>query len=225
MGDAAALVGQQKVYTAMPVSSDSILGVDGAARANDIKSVSAVLNGIDGRIDEGLAQLLANAVAEEVSFAIFPSFKGCPRNPEKLHRTINDLLNHDIAFVTPNYFPSNGCVARRRCLPRLSTAAANSCPKSPITLVATLDSSVVIAKPWQPWSHELHLPLLPTDNPPDSPCRREGKFRPRVLNQHLIEPHHFARGVAHGLPKKWWKLMRPGGHSRYLQFTISANCG
>jgi hypothetical protein len=118
MGEAAALVGVKKVYTALPASSDSILDADGGVRAKEIKHISAKLSGIDGKIDEGLAELLANAVAEKIPFVVFPCFKGCTRNPEKLYRVINELLNHEIAFVTPNYFLSNGYVARRRTLLR-----------------------------------------------------------------------------------------------------------
>jgi hypothetical protein len=115
MSEAANMIGATKAFPPLPASSDSILGAV-IRETNDDMFTSVSVSGIDGRIDRGLGQAMANAVASGAPFMIFPCFKGCTRNPEKLYRVLNDLFNHGLAFITPNYFLSNGYVARRSTL-------------------------------------------------------------------------------------------------------------
>jgi hypothetical protein len=115
MSEAANMMGAAKAFSPLPASSDSMLG-SVFRETNDDMFTSVSLSGIDGQIDRGLAQAMANAVASGLPFMRFSCFKGCTRNPEKLYRVLNDLLNHGLAFVTPNYFLSNGYVARRSTL-------------------------------------------------------------------------------------------------------------
>ena len=79
--------------------------------------LTTVASGIDPRIDEPLAHLLA-LVRDGMPFAVFGSFKHCTRNPRKLYSVIEFIVGHGGAFVTPNYFISDGHVCRRRSLLR-----------------------------------------------------------------------------------------------------------
>jgi hypothetical protein len=76
-----------------------------------------VLSGMAAEIDAQLVQMLA-LVRDGLPFAVFGSFKHCTRNPMKLCRVLEFILGHGGAFVTPNYFISDGYVSRRRALLR-----------------------------------------------------------------------------------------------------------
>lgn len=118
MSEAASMVGHAKVYDPLPAGHDSILPDSSPTATSGSTFVSAAVSGIDARIDQGLAQGMRDTVEGGLPFMGFSGFRGCSRNPDKLYRVMNDLMNHDLAFVTPNYFLSNGYVARRQALLR-----------------------------------------------------------------------------------------------------------
>lgn len=118
MSEAANMIGSAKAYAPLAAGHDSILAAPSPNAETVRPFISAAVSGIDGRIDQGLAQGMRDAVEGGPRSMGFSGFRGCSRNPDKLYRVMNDLMNHDLAFVTPNYFLSNGYVARRQALLR-----------------------------------------------------------------------------------------------------------
>lgn len=67
---------------------------------------------MDPGIDPQLARIL-RSVAGEQAVAVFPSFKHCTRDPDKLLKVtvMEFVLCYGSAFVTPNWYLANGYVA------------------------------------------------------------------------------------------------------------------
>ncbi|KQO18304.1 hypothetical protein [Paenibacillus sp. Leaf72] len=73
-------------------------------------------SGMDSKIGPSLNEILETVKSGEQSFFFTDSFKAISRNPEKLYKVIETVLNADAPFVTINYYLSNGYVSRRPSL-------------------------------------------------------------------------------------------------------------
>lgn len=73
-----------------------------------------VCDGYSLEFDDFLKEELANAVSGDLSIFYVDCFKGLTRNFEKVLNVLQILLENDKAFVTCNYYISNGRIEKRR---------------------------------------------------------------------------------------------------------------
>lgn len=91
--------------------------LDADKQAAVIGKVVVALDGYSLAIDPKLAANMLAIQTGELSCLYFDSFKMLTRNIEKLLFVINFVLMHEGAFVTANYFVTNGYIERRaECL-------------------------------------------------------------------------------------------------------------
>lgn len=82
------------------------------------KEMVEVQSGIDPKISSALSKLLKGIKEREIAFLFTDCFKFLTRNPEKLLKIVDFTLKEDAAFITSNYYISNGYVSRRAKLLR-----------------------------------------------------------------------------------------------------------
>lgn len=90
----------------------------GASPHAHVKKRTVVGSGMDPGIDPYLIEMLNSVQASGVRTLFFPSFKHLSRHVAKLLAVIEYAFLHGAIIVTPNYYLSNGFIARRQTLLR-----------------------------------------------------------------------------------------------------------
>lgn len=106
-------------YPARPTGSVlSISDVDSPEAPPTHAKSSDIMSGMDPRLGQSLREALRDHVINQVPEFYTPSFKHLTRHPGKLMGVLEFLFHHGIAFVTNNYYLSNGHVIQRNPLLR-----------------------------------------------------------------------------------------------------------
>lgn len=115
-------LGQSKrkviTYPAIEQVDEDALLYDGNVYANeDVQEIKkTTLMAVDGysqAIEPDLQNLMDNVRVGNLDCVFFDSFKRLTRNTEKLLHVMNYVLYHERAFVTTNYYITNGYIEQR----------------------------------------------------------------------------------------------------------------
>lgn len=107
--------------TYLPVAPNGelpLISLSSEVEGANLNFTSVVCSGMDASIDPSMRGVLKEISSGDLQVLFIPSFKHLTRNARKLLELIEFAFFHNAAVVSPNYYLSNGYVARREPLLR-----------------------------------------------------------------------------------------------------------